>query len=71
MLRELDNVLTTIAQRRHVDRKYAQTIEQVLAKFTVDNQLLKIAVRCRHDTHIHRACDVIANALKLALLQHP
>src|SRR5262245_33486862 len=71
MARELNDVVAAVAQRRNVNREYAQTIVEVLAKPAFRNGLLEIAVRRRDDPNVHGVRTIVADPLVLALLQHP
>ena len=63
------NVLGTLAQRRNADRKDVQPIIQVAAKLAILDHLFEIAIRGRHQAHIHLLGASAAQPLKLAFLQ--
>src|SRR5690606_37210249 len=70
MARELHDVVAALAERRNVDREYAQAIVEVLAEASRGDLLLEIAVRRRDDPDVDRVRAVVADALELALLEH-
>ena len=69
--RDLQDVVTARAQRRHLDGKHAQAIEQVLAKAAVGHSLLEVAIGCCDDADVDGMSAVVADTLVLTLLQHP
>src|SRR5262245_8569007 len=54
MSREQHDVVTTIAERRNLDRKHCQTKKQVAAKLTILNRALQIFIRRCNDANIYR-----------------
>ena len=63
-------ILETLAQRRHLDRKHVEAVEQVLAERALEDRVLEVAMRGRDDAHVAAHAAVAADALVGALLQH-
>src|SRR6185503_16228619 len=68
--RDLNDVVTALAQRRHLDRENAEPVEQVLTESPFGDGLLEIAVRRRDHAHVDGMRAIVSDALVLALLQH-
>src|SRR5215813_11230269 len=62
------DVLGALAQGRQHDREYVQAIVEVAAKAAVGDHVRQIAVRCRHQTHVHPDSSGAAQAFELLLL---
>jgi hypothetical protein len=65
---QLWNVFLTFAQRWYPDRKDMQAVVRITAEFAVGNHLFEIAIRGRHQAHIHSSRVRTPQPLKLALL---
>src|SRR5258708_7894003 len=63
------NIFAAIAQRRHTNWKYIQSIEEVAAELAIRNASCQIAVRRRDQTQIHFDGARAPKALKLMVLQ--
>ena len=63
------DVAASVAQRRHVQRDDAQTVEQIFAEAARLHFLFQIAVRRGHDARVHARRARRAHAANLALLQ--
>jgi hypothetical protein len=68
---EQGNVFFAIAKRWDVDWNHVQSIEQILAELSVGDQSRQVAVGGGNDSHVHLDRVRVADALELALLQHP
>ena len=58
-----------LAQRRHVDRHFADAEVQILAELLLGDQLLQVLVGRAHDAHVDRNLLPAADALDHAVLQ--
>ena len=58
-------------ERRQVNRHHVEPIVEVIAEAARGNLLLKRQVGGRDDANVHADRPAIADALELALLQHP
>jgi hypothetical protein len=67
---ERQDVRSTRAQGRHLEREDAQAIEQVLAKLACADLLLEVAIGGSYDANVHFSRAVIADAFKLRVLQN-
>src|SRR5580658_1319262 len=67
---QLRNVFGTLSQRRKVDRKYFQSIVQVLAKCRLLYHTGQIAMRRSDEPDINFMSAVAAEPLKFLLLQN-
>src|SRR4029079_11896826 len=63
------DVLDPFAQQRHVQRKDAQPVVQILAKGAVGQQLLEVAMRRGDDADVDGDRPRASQALDLALLE--
>src|SRR5512139_2650615 len=70
MRRQQPDVLQTVAQRRQLNRKDGQAVEQIAAKPTGFAVLLEIVIRCSDHAHVELAHLVFSDALDLLVLQH-
>ena len=70
MPNQFRNVFSTLPQRRNVDRKYFQSVIQVLAKCRLLYHAGQIAMRSGDQPHIHFMSAVAAEPLKFLLLQN-
>ena len=52
MSRQHGNIFTPFAQGWECDHSEGETVEQILAEFSVGSQLRQINVRCCHQAHI-------------------
>src|SRR5262249_22225748 len=68
-VRQRQYVIAPLAQRRQPNREDVQPIVQVLAKETLRDGLLQIAVRRRDDARVSFEHACAAKALELAFLQ--
>ena len=71
MAGELRNVLAPLAQRWHGDREDVQPVVEVLAEAALADLVLELAVGRGDQPHVHLDRPVAADALELALLEHP
>ena len=71
MLHEQRDVFPAIAQRRQLDLNDIQPIVEILAEAAVLDHLRQIGVGRGDDSHVHFDRLAVADALELALLQHP
>src|SRR5205823_2114086 len=69
--REQWNVARPFAQRRHLDWKNIEPIEQISAKLSRTDALFQIAVAGRDDPHVDSNRAAAADRLELLLLQNP
>jgi len=67
-LHQQRNVLSPIAQRRHMDRHHAQPEEEVLAEFALGDHPREVAIGGGHQPHVHLDGGIAADALEGALL---
>jgi hypothetical protein len=65
------HVVAAAAQRRHLDRKHGQTVQQVLAQLAALHGLQWATVGGRDDAHIGRKLGGCANPVELLSLQNP
>src|SRR5690606_26833456 len=68
---ELHDVVAALAQRRDVDREHAEAIVEILAEAPRLDFLLEVSVRRRDEADVDGMRAIVADALVLALLQHP
>ena len=52
MIGELRDVFFTLPQSGKLDRKYPQSVIEILSELTLLHQLSQIAIRGRNDTHV-------------------
>ena len=71
MERECGDVLDSLAQGRHRDRKDIEAIVEIASERSVLDHALEVAVRRGDDPHIHALGPGAAKAFELALLQNP
>ena len=71
MLRQRGDVLEAVAQRRHVDREHAETIEKIFAERPGRNLGLQVPVGGGQDARIDGAGLGLAHTGNLRLLQNP
>ena len=71
VLDEGRQVLRALAQGRHADRDHGEPEEEVLAEAALLDLLLEVLVGGGDDAHVHLDRLLRADALDLALLQHP
>src|SRR5258708_35349121 len=64
------NIFAAIAQRRHTNWKYIQSIEEVAAEWAIRNTSCQVAVRRRDQTQIHFDDPRAPKALKPTILQY-
>ncbi len=69
VLRQQLHVAASLTQRRHVDRKHGQAVQEILAKQAVLNRLQGAAVGRRDDAHIGGELGARPDAVELAHLQ--
>lgn len=65
---ETRNVLGSVAERRHNDRKDAQAIEQISTETAGCDILLQIPIGCRDHTDVHASRSVITHSFKAAIV---
>ena len=70
MADEPGDVFAALAQRREHDWEHVQAIIEVVAKLAVGDHLRQVAVRRRHQAHVHPDRSRAPQALELLLLQH-
>src|SRR5262245_56004565 len=70
-LGELGDVLHPVAQGRHRDRQYVESVVEILAQGAVLQRLQRILVGGRHDPDVDMRLALGPEAAKLPLLQHP
>src|ERR1700735_1281376 len=70
MLREYWNVVLALAQRRHVDRKDAEPIVEILPKPPRADQAFEVAIARRNNPDVDPPGRVGADRLKFAVLQN-
>ena len=70
MLRQRQDVLATIAQRRQFDRHHGKAIIKILAKHSLAHGLFQIDVSSRDDAHINAPRTGVAERRELALLNN-
>ena len=70
MLDQHGQVFQALAQRRHLQRKYIQPVEEVLAKTPAEYGRLQIAMGRGNDAHVTADGAVAADALEAPFLQH-
>src|SRR5687768_6948045 len=63
VVREQHDILTTIAQRRNIDRKYREAEEQIAAELRLVDRRAQVFVRRRNDAHIDRNRGFAADAI--------
>src|SRR5258708_40042512 len=68
---EYGDVVFSIAQRRHLDRKNAEPVIEIFANPSRGDQALEVAVSRRNNAAVAPPRRVIADGFKLAVLQHP
>ena len=71
MRRETRDVLGSVAERRHNDRKDAQAIEQISPETAGCDLLLQVPVGCRDHADVDASRSVVAHAFEAAFLQYP
>ena len=64
------DVVTAFSQRRQHDREDVQAVVEVFAEAAVGDHSRQVAVRGRHQAHVHLDRLRAAQALELLLLQH-
>jgi len=69
MLGKLQYIFFALPKRWHLDRKYAESVKEILAKFTIDHEFLQVPVGRSNNPRIDRPGDVVTNPFKLAFLQ--
>ena len=67
---ERSYVFSTLPQRWDLDRKDAQTVEEILAKVTLVNFFLQVPIGGGNDPDINFARAGVADPFKLLFLQH-
>ncbi len=70
VMREEGNVFLAIAQRRQLDRKHVQPVEQILPQLAGAHRFHRIHVRRGNDAHVHGLLLAPAQAAEGALLEH-
>ena len=60
VVREQRDVLGSLAQRRQLDRHHTQPVEEILAQNPLVHCVLRIAIRGRHEAHVHRCVLLLA-----------
>ena len=63
------HVACPLAQRRHLDLDDVQPIVEVVAELPLRDQRLKVAMRGRHDAHVHESRRVLSQAPHLVALE--
>jgi hypothetical protein len=71
VLQQQDAVLAEVAQWRNGDGEHGKAVIQVGAEAAFANFLFQVAIGCRDHARRGVACGCFANALELAVLQHP
>jgi hypothetical protein len=64
------NVVLSRAERRELERKDVQSIEQVLSESRHTDFVSELVIRCGNNAHVDLSRAVIPDALVLTLLQH-
>ena len=65
------NVITASAQRRQRNRVLTQPVEEILAKRTIRDHLLKRTIRGGDNSDVDRPGGIAANRFELPFLQKP
>src|SRR5207244_1181080 len=68
VLRQWQDVLPSITQRRQFDRHHRKTIIKILAKHSLPHGLFQIDICRRDDAHVHAPRAGVAERRELALL---
>ena len=63
------DVAGALAQRRQLDRDHVDAVVELLAELPLGDGLAQVAVRRRHDAHVHVDERGAADAADLPLLQ--
>src|SRR6266850_1807286 len=69
MVRQQQNVISSLSQRRRRKLDDVQAVEQVLAKLVLTNGVDNIAVGGGDQAHVHAQFLIAANACKTAVFQ--
>jgi hypothetical protein len=67
---EQRSVLLSVAQRRHLDREYVQSVEEISTECARRNGRRKVPVRGGNHTHVGGDWVLSAHALELSLLEN-
>ncbi len=67
--RQEPHVAAALAQRRHLDLDDVQPVVEVAPEAALGNQRLEVAVRGRHDAHVHEPRRVLAEPAHLVVLE--
>ena len=70
MMRQRRDILVAGAQPHRLDWKHVEAEVKTLAKLALLHDFLEVVVGHGDHAHIHRACSLLANALKVAFLQY-
>src|SRR5262249_20819280 len=70
-LDETWQIVDSVAERRQLDRKHIQPVEEVLAELAVANRGIEVAIRGGQHADIAGDLGGSAEAPELALLEHP
>ena len=70
MLGKLNDVVAAFAQCGHLDRKHAESVEQILPKLAVDDEFFEIAIGRRNDPHVNGPRNVVADSFEFTFLQY-
>ena len=70
MPHQLWNIVCAVSERRHLNRKYFQTIIEVFAKRPLFHHRGQIPMRCRYQAHVNLVRTVAAKSLEFLLLQN-
>src|SRR6185295_13249209 len=63
------DVFRALAERRYMDRKDVEPVEQILPERACGNRFLQVAVRRGQDTDVHGNRVTVADAFDLAILE--
>src|SRR5262245_57955348 len=70
MIDEERDILTAVAQRRHMDWYHIQTIKQIITEGVFGHHLPELLIRCSDNPYIRANGFTTPHPLKFTLLEH-